>query len=503
MTQGEFKEGSLYFGRGTASLSYLLNCACFESCVITLPATFKGGNILRHALTKTALIVCTLSLGMACGGGGGTSPSVTPEPAPVITQFSADTTSVFRGESATLGFHFANGAGTITPNIGSVISGSTVTVSPLHSTTYTLTIQSPGGLKTSQSITIKALLPSEATGTPAAAHTRYGAVTEAGGTILIVGGVADGSTRPDLVERWDPASGRFSTIGNLLRIRAGGSASALPDGRILVVGGILDQSAGQSMELFDPALGRSSSEITLPRPFVFHTATTLLDGSILLVGGQGSGLNTPFEYGTAYIYDPIQGTLNPTGSLAYPRSAHVARRLSDGRVLIIGGAASGQRHPTLVEVYDPATGSFSVLGQISSPRYQFAAQILGDGKLLLAGGWGASGPALAMELFNPANGTSTQLGSLQRGRVELALWPRDDGKVVIAGGFEPNSITPLQAFELWDPSTPLAGTRSYGVMLSKQAAGNPLIPTTGSRALLLSGGEPLAEVLSSVPPEAP
>jgi hypothetical protein len=256
------------------------------------------------------------------------------------------------------------------------------------------------------------------------------------------------------------------------------------------------------MEIFDPGLGHSGTEIGLPRPFAFHSATTLLNGTILLVGGQGTGIGGLFEYGSAYIYDPVSGTLSPTGSLSHPRFAHVAQRLSDGRVLILGGAASGQNNPTDVEVYDPATGLFSVLGHISIPRYQFAAQLLGDGRVLLAGGWGASGAALVMEIFNPATGSSTPLGSLQRGRVDLALWLRVDGKVVIAGGFEPNSVNSLQAFELWDPSAPSAGTRSYGVMLSTNAVGNPLIPTTGSNALLLSGAESAAELLSSVPPEA-
>ncbi|MBK8793274.1 MAG: hypothetical protein IPN59_08960 [Holophaga sp.] len=180
----------------------------------------------------------------------------------------------------------------------------------------------------------------------------------------------------------------------------------------------------------------------------------------------------------------------------------MALRLSDGRVVILGGAASGQNLPTDVEVYDPSTGLFSVIGQVSIPRYQFAAQLLSNGKILIAGGWGASGAALVMEMFDPATGSSAPSGSLKRGRVDLTLWLRSDGKVVIAGGFEPNSVKSLQALELWDVSAPSAGTQTYGVMLSTNAVGNPLVPITGSNALLLSGAESKAELLSSVPPEA-
>jgi hypothetical protein len=109
---------------------------------------------------------------------------------------------------------------------------------------------------------------------------------------------------------------------------------------------------------------------------------------------------------------------------------------------------------------------------------------------------------MVMEIFDPATSSSTPLGSLKRGRVDLALWLRTDGKVVIAGGFEPNSVNSLQAFELWDPSSPSAGTKSYGVMLSTNAVGNSIIPTINSKALLLSGAEASAELLLSVPPEA-
>ena len=455
-------------------------------------------NTLRYlTITVGTIIIC---IGCGGGGGGGNSSSTPQEPAPKIIQFSSDASTIFRGDSATLSFQFSDGVGTIAPNIGSVMSGGTYSVSPIKTTPYSLSVQSPGGVKVSQSLTIKAYLPSVATSSPVATHTRYGSVTESGGSVLIVGGVLYGGTNPDLVERWNPLTGGFSTVGNLLRLRAGASVSLLPSGKVLVVGGQFDSNAEQSMEIFDPGLGHSGSEITLPRPFKFHSATTLLDGRILLVGGQGSG--SPFEYGSAYLFDPVSGILSPTGSLTHPRFAHVAQRLSDGRVVILGGAASGQNHPTDVEVYDPSTGLFSVIGQVSIPRYQFAAQLLSNGKILLAGGWGASGAALVMEMFDPATGSSAPSGSLKRGRVDLTLWLRSDGKLVIAGGFEPNSVNSLQALELWDVSAPSAGTQTYGVMLSTNAVGNPLVPITGSNALLLSGAESKAELLSSVPPEA-
>src|SRR5262249_8857278 len=65
------------------------------------------------------------------------------------------------------------------------------------------------------------------------------------------------------------------------------------------------------------------------------TATALSDGRILVVGGA-----------TAELYDPGAGAWSPAGTLSKPRSGYfVAVRLADGRVLVAGGpcTASAQR----------------------------------------------------------------------------------------------------------------------------------------------------------------
>src|SRR5712692_10400213 len=62
------------------------------------------------------------------------------------------------------------------------------------------------------------------------------------------------------------------------------------------------------------------------------TATALSNGRILVVGGA-----------TAELYDPVEGAWSPAGTLSQPRSGYfVAVRLADGRVLGADGQHEGR-----------------------------------------------------------------------------------------------------------------------------------------------------------------
>ncbi len=93
-----------------------------------------------------------------------------------------------------------------------------------------------------------------------------------------------------------------------------------------------------------------------------HTATLLPDGRVLVVGGMDVDDHT---LASAEIWDPATGSFEPTGSLAEGRDFHTATLLPDGRVLIVGGR--GGLHPA--EVWDPATGSFSPAGSLAIGHY--------------------------------------------------------------------------------------------------------------------------------------
>jgi hypothetical protein len=77
------------------------------------------------------------------------------------------------------------------------------------------------------------------------------------------------------------------------------------------------------------------------------------------------------------------------------RAQYTATLLSDGRVLIAGGAGNGPL--ATAELYDPATGTFSPTGSMADSHYDHTATLLSYGDVLIAGGYG---PASA-ELYTP------------------------------------------------------------------------------------------------------
>ena len=95
-----------------------------------------------------------------------------------------------------------------------------------------------------------------------------------------------------------------------------------------------------------------------------HTATLLPNGKVLITGG----LNGTSAFSSAELYDPATGSFTLlTGTMATARSAHTATLLPNGKVLITGGW-NGTAALSSAELYDPATGTFSATGSMATAR---------------------------------------------------------------------------------------------------------------------------------------
>lgn len=334
-------------------------------------------------------------------------------------------------------------------------------------------------------------------GPPATARTRHTATRLHGagtwtGWVLVAGGQTGGTALAS-AELYDPVADRFRlTAGMLATARAGHTATALPDGRVLLVGGVDERGEPvASGEVFDPATGTFETVAWLGTARAFHTATRLADGRVLVAGGVVSGAGAPLETTPAaeLLTPALPGQPWPavaSAAMLGARAAHSATpvRLADGRevVLLVGGSthvpAPAARDDA--EVFDPALrdgrGDFALLpAPMATPRSGHSATALADGRaVLVIGGATAAHPELCpvtvgLERFVPdalgeaapgtpfgglsstalfvqplaADGSPVGLPETAQGLTAHAAVLLADGRVLVIGGADCAFATPV------------------------------------------------------------
>ena len=186
----------------------------------------------------------------------------------------------------------------------------------------------------------------------------------------------------------------------------GQSATQLPDGRWLLLGG--EGSAASTLSIVG-ARREVLAKKALAMPRGHHTATVLPDGRVLVFGGFDP--KGAFVEG-AEIFDSTTLTFEPVATPGLTsRASHTATVLMDGRVLVLGGiSASGAPVPE-VELWDPRTGRADrIKERMTFPRWGHSISILPSGQILISGGRDRNGAAVrAPELFLPGEGRFASL----------------------------------------------------------------------------------------------
>jgi Big-like domain-containing protein/kelch motif-containing protein len=222
------------------------------------------------------------------------------------------------------------------------------------------------------------------------------AVTLRDGRIFVTGGlhyIPQGAVYSDTAEIYDPAGGSFRFTANApLRRRAGHTATLLPDGRVLIVGGLSGgASTPVSAEIFDPVTETFTYTTSPPAAHrQLHTATPLGTGARVLFVDGGSGL--------LEMYDAtLDGFFAAGGASSVTRTGATASLLPDGRVLIVGGLRDpGGLSIALdsIDLWVPSGGDNGSVLRASTvlpePRYGHTATTLGDDRVLIAGGFGTA-----------------------------------------------------------------------------------------------------------------
>ncbi len=238
------------------------------------------------------------------------------------------------------------------------------------------------------------------------------------GKVLIAGG----GQQPLVL--YDPDSGSFVGSAATSRIQRLRTATTLQDGRVMLLGDL-----SFAAEIYDPEKDDIAKTLTVGTRRVQQTATLLNNGDVLIAGGAR---------GLAERFHPATGRFVPPGSASSQvvRYGHTATLLADGRVLLTGGSA------TLVlqvfarvistEIFNPDIPSFLDAGDMQIPRFGHVATRLRDGRVLIMGGAAADA-----ELYDPVTRAFQFVGG-DEGRVRSGATATllNDGRVLVAGGVD-------------------------------------------------------------------
>ena len=328
----------------------------------------------------------------------------------------------------------------------------------------------------------------------------HSAVLLPNGKFMVAGGYANvngtiGAT--NTIELIENANLSWGAGGGLAQARGSFTATLLPNGKVLAVGGHTSAaratSAG-SVESYDPNgnFWMAGPDLTTQRGA--HTANLLTTGKLLVAGGvTGSNYLNSTE-----LYDLTLNTWSNGPAMTTSRAFHTSTMMQSGDVVVVGGETTGGAPTASTERYVAATGSWTTAGSLVAARAEHTATMLGNGAIVVAGGRGVGGLSLStVEMLNPANSLTTwgsagtTLGTPRHGHTATTLpdyMANGVNMVLFTGGFDSNTNTYLRDVQMFNPVGTNAQTRMFTLpFLTTPRAFHKAILLTNGKVLVVGG----------------
>jgi len=281
----------------------------------------------------------------------------------------------------------------------------------------------------------------------------------------------------DNIEIFFAMRGQLAELhGGLARPRSDAVAMVLPDGRVVLIGGIDEDGPVAEIEtLFDDGMDLTADTTgtlhgDLPR--VAHAAYLVqdsgsdLEGKVVVLGGDTTCADffcSPVagEVEDVVVFDPEDNSTDVLGEMDEPQVAGKGVALPGGLHGMTGGFQSGMTDDVYVQraqIFDPYDDD-TVSAESVDAREQHTATLLDDDTVLVAAGYGPSGAALALlstaQIWTPDSSVE-DTGELIDARYRHTATLLHDKTVLFAGGATGNAWdaagSGMDSAEIYNPT---------------------------------------------------
>jgi N-acetylneuraminic acid mutarotase len=280
-----------------------------------------------------------------------------------------------------------------------------------------------------------ALAPPPPLNTPRYDHA---AVTTAGGTVAVMGGY-DTAVLSSL-EVYTPSTNTWAPRQSMPGAIRSHAAVALPDGRVLVAGGVeFSTSYTRAALIYTPSTDTWEGTSPLLTGRSNPAMARGLDGRVYIFGGSTSA---PAVTASVEMWDPTTGLWTARTPAPTARSSARAYTGADGRIWVMGGVsgtAAAPVYPLTIDVYTPATDSWTTASvAFPAARYGFGATVGTDGRFYVLGGYtpisGGLSASRTVTALDPRTGVFTSLALMPQSRSTPAAATLPDGRILAIGG---------------------------------------------------------------------
>jgi hypothetical protein len=242
--------------------------------------------------------------------------------------------------------------------------------------------------------------------------------------------------------------------------RAEHTATLLPSGRLLVHGGRAGAAIYDTSEVYNPVSDTFQAPATIPTSAhsrAIHTAVALPNGNVLVAGGLNFG---GFHSATCEIFTETPPVWTVAAPMLEARAGHCMVMLPNGLVFVAGGLSNSLIALNSTELYNPALDTWTAGPRMSAGRVALTCTLVAATQSVLVVGGARSATDTAMpiqtaillgsqdsvEIYHYMDNVWSTAQQLDTTRMQHAAVLNAVGTVVISGGASDNASSPVPTF---------------------------------------------------------